>query len=234
MVIPWPLSSLKFIFYYALILIVIINLGCHTATSPPSASISYNVISNGLKKDWNHLGFRSGDRVPNITLYDQDGKQFDLSTELKLGQPVVLISGSYTCDVTRSNIPAIKRLSTKYGSKDHFFTVYLIEAHPTDVPGPYSPDRKIWIPANNIRDHVAATQPKTYQQRVDLSKKWKQEYDINLPVLVDNPDNLFWSGFGEAPNMAYVILPGNMVYYKQAWFNEHLLDEKLQALASYH
>ncbi|MEJ0083175.1 MAG: hypothetical protein WDM78_20010 [Puia sp.] len=128
----------------------------------------------------------------------------------------------------------MKRLSSKYGAKDRFFIVYLIEAHPTDVPGPYSADRKIWIPANNIRDHVAAAQPKTYQQRVDLSKKWKQEYDIKMPVLVDNPDNSFWSGFGEAPNMVYVILPGNMVYYKQAWFNEHLLEEKLQKLASYH
>jgi len=225
-------SQLKFFFRCALLFTVTTHIGCHTDEPSPSASISYNVISNGMKKDWNHLGFHSGDRIPNFTLYDQDGKKFELSSELKLGKPVVLISASYTCDVTRSNIPAIKRISSKNGTTDHFFIVYLIEAHPTDVPGPYSADRKIWISANNIRDHVAATQPKIYQQRVDISKKWKQVYDIHLPILLDNPDNFFWTNFGEAPNMVYVILPGNIVYYKQAWFNEHLLEEKLQALAS--
>ncbi len=100
MVTPGLSCYVTFLFRCTLLFIVSNEFGCNTAATSPSASISYNVISNGLKKDWNHLGFRSGDRVPNFTLYDQDGKQFDLSSELKLGEPVVLISGSYTCDVT--------------------------------------------------------------------------------------------------------------------------------------
>jgi hypothetical protein len=233
MVITGSSFPLKIIFHCAFLFTVIIGFGCHTATSP-SASISYNVFSKGLKKDWNQLGFRNGDRISSFTLYDQDGKQFDLSSVLKSGKPVVLISGSYTCDVTRNNLPAIKRLSSKYGTRDNFFMVYVIEPHPNDVPSPYSADKKIWISANNIRDHVAASQPKTYQQRVDNSKKWKQAYDINLPILIDNPNNEFWSNFGEAPNMVYVILPDYIIYYKQAWFNERQLDEKLQSLANIH
>jgi hypothetical protein len=231
MVIPRLSSQLRCLFHCALLFTVTINFDCSSPTPPPNANVSYNVVSNGLKKDWNQLGFRIGDHVPNITLFSQDGKQFDLSSELKLGKPVVLISGSYTCDVTRSNLPAIKSLSSKYEAKYNFFIVYVIEPHPIDVPSPYSADRKIWISANNIRDHIAANQPKTYQQRVDNSKKWKQSYNINLPILVDDPDNFFWSKFGEAPNMVYVIVPNNIVYYKQAWFNERLLDDKLQTLA---
>jgi hypothetical protein len=230
-------SRLTFLFRCALLFTVTIDFGCgSTSFEMPSSSdiISYNVFSDGINEHWSKLGFHRGDHVPNFTLYDQDDKKFSLSDQLKLGKPVVLISASYTCDVTRSNIPAIKLLSSKYGTKFRFFIVYVIEPHPMDVPSPYSGDRKIWIALDNIRDHVAASQPKIYQQRVDLSKKWKAEYDINLPILIDNSDNYFWSNFGEAPNMVYVISPNDTVYYKQAWFNKSALDGKLQALAGSH
>ncbi|HVZ96899.1 MAG TPA: redoxin family protein [Chitinophagaceae bacterium] len=232
-----PSSQLKFFYYSALLFSIPIIFGCSAskvAISSPSANISYNVTSGGISGNWGELGFQKGDRVPDFTLYDTDGKQFDLSSELKLRKPVVLITASYTCDVSRYNIPAIKSISSKYKNEFNFFMVYLIEPHPADAPSPYSADGKIWLATANIRDHVEANQPKTYQQRVDISKKWKQTYNINLPVLIDNPKNIFWSDFGEAPNMAYVILPNRTVYYKQPWFNQPLLDQELQALAGNH
>lgn len=67
--------------------------------------------------------------------------------------------------------------------------------------------KKIWIVPDNVRDSVEASQPLTYGQRVALALLWQHCYAIQVPILVDSPDNLFWKAFGQAPNMAYLIQP---------------------------
>ncbi|HEY9044610.1 MAG TPA: hypothetical protein VIN08_01880, partial [Ohtaekwangia sp.] len=80
---------------------------------------------------------------------------------------------------------------------------------------------------DNIRDSVEARQPRTYAERVALSQQWKKRYDIASTVLVDDPENFFWSNFGQAPNMAYIIEPDCTVYYKQSWFNNEKFEEQI-------
>lgn len=198
--------------------------------APSLSSRISEEISAGLLGNWEHLGIQKGQPVPNFTLYSEDGKPFNLSRELKRGKPLVLISGSYTCDVSRGNMDAIKAFQEKFGKDATFFMIYTIDAHPYDAPSPYSAERKVWIAKNNVRDKVKAAQPRMYSQRIDLARRWKKDNSISFPVLIDAPDNFFWKKFGQAPNMVYIISPGQQVFYKQAWFNRERLVQQLESL----
>jgi len=143
----------------------------------------------------------------------------------------MLINASYTCDFSRANIESFKAVGEKYKDKIETVIVYTIDAHPVDVPSPYSADSAVWIPPHNVRDSIAAPQPKTYGDRIDLSKKWTEKYDISFPVLVDNPDNDYWVEFGQAPNMCYIIDEKGIVEYRETWYNEKRLEEELVNLS---
>ncbi len=198
---------------------------------PPSASAPVTAdISAGILGNWEQLGIQKGQQVPDFTLFSEKGKPFNLSSELKKGRPIVLISGSYTCDVSRGNMDAIKKFHEQFGDQAVFFMVYTIDAHPFDTGSPYSPEGKVWIAKNNVRDKIKAAQPKTYKQRVELARKWMTENSITFPVLVDGPDNFYWKKFGQAPNMVYVITPSQEVFYKQAWFNKERLVKQMESL----
>lgn len=205
---------------------------CSKTSAPPSTAKISDEISAGLLGNWEQLGIQKDQNVPDFTLYSDKGKAFKLSSELKKGKPIVLISGSYTCDVSRGNMSAIKEFQKKFGKKASFFMIYTIDAHPADTPSPYSAERKVWIAKNNIRDNVKASQPKVYQQRVDLAQKWKTANSIEFPVLIDAPDNFYWKKFGQAPNMVYIISPEQTVFFKQAWFNKERLQKQFEDLES--
>lgn len=200
-----------------------------TSMPTPVARIS-PAVSTGLFGDWDKLGYQQGDIVADFVLYSEEGKQFRLSDELMKGKPVVLSGASYTCDISRRNFPAVRNLWKKYGEDLAFYVVYTTEAHPADVGSPYSPDGRVWIADANVRDKVEAEQPKTYKERVELSRIFKGRNYVPLEVLVDNPNNYFWNNFGQAPNMIYVILPDSRVYFKQTWFEEKELDRYLAEL----
>jgi hypothetical protein len=195
----------------------------------PSAQITKD-ISSGILGNWEQLGIQKGQPVPDFTLFSENGKVFNLSSELKKGQPIVLISGSYTCDVSRRNMETIKALYKQFEGQARFFMVYTIDAHPFDTSSPYSAEGKVWIARSNVRDNIKAAQPQTYKERVGLAHKWMTENSIAFPVLVDGPDNFYWKKFGQAPNMVYIITPSQDVYYKQAWFNQEKLAIQLESL----
>jgi cytochrome oxidase Cu insertion factor (SCO1/SenC/PrrC family) len=212
---------------------VIVLTSCSPKVAAPSSSARISEeISAGLLGNWEQLGIQKGQPVPDFTLHSEKGKTFSLKDELSKGKPVVLISGSYTCDVSRGNMEAIKNFQKEYGDKASFFMIYTIDAHPFDSPSPYSPERKVWIAKNNTRDNVKAAQPKVYEQRVELARKWLKENSIEFPVLIDAPDNFYWKKFGQAPNMVYIISPGQTVFFKQAWFNKERLAQQFEDLKS--
>jgi hypothetical protein len=216
---------------YAIILILTAACASQKTPPPPGTSRVDNPKSEALIAGWEKLGFMKGQHVPDFTLFSQDKKPFTLSEELKKRKPIVLISASYTCDVTRNNLEAILAMAKTYGNDATFFIVYTLEAHPSDVASPYSTDPKAWIAKDNIRDKVEARQPKTYAERQELANRWKTTYKIPMTVLVDGPDNFFWQNFGQAPNMVYIIAPNRTVFSKQAWFSKGSLDQELEKLA---
>lgn len=200
--------------------------------APLSSARISGAISAGVLGNWEQLGIQKDQPVPDFILFSEDGKPIQLTKELKKGKPIVLISGSYTCDVSRGNMNAIKDFQKEFGKDAIFFMVYTIDAHPYDTPSPYSPEGKIWVAKNNIRDNVKAAQPKTYKDRVELARRWQNENSIDFDVLIDGPDNFYWKKFGQAPNMVYIISADQKVFYKQAWFNKERLAQQLSLLRS--
>jgi hypothetical protein len=176
------------------------------------------------------LGFRPGNQIPDFILYSSKGKLFRLYKELSKGKPIVIVNGSYTCDFSRANLPSIKTIAQRHHSKVNVVMVYTIDAHPNDTLSPYATNNSEWIPPSNIRDNISAAQPKTYADRVALSNAWIKENQISIPVLIDGPNNEYWTAFGQAPNMCYIIDPNGVVTYRQTWYNEKELDEKIQNL----
>ena len=197
-------------------------------TIPSDGAKTTLPISQGAEGAWEMLGYHQGDTVPDITLYSGEGQPFHLYAELHKGKPVMIINGSYTCDISRGNLPSINALSERVGKNIEVVMVYTIDAHPNDMMSPYSPDSDIWIPPNNIRDSISAQQPKTYGERVELSKAWIKENQIHVPVVIDKPDNEYWMEFGQAPNMCYIIDADGVVEYRQTWFDEKKLEEKIK------
>ena len=200
---------------------------CNVPPVPLSETPTKFSHSDGIDGSWDSLGYQPGEHVPNFILYSAEGEPFRLDHELEKGKPIVLINGSYTCDVSRANLPAITSITEKYKDSLNFFIIYTIDPHPADTVSPYSYDEK-WEAPDNIRDSVYADQPRTYGERVALSKQWSEEYNIPAPVLIDSPDNIYWHYFGQAPNMAYIIDTDGIVYYKQAWFREEELEEQIR------
>jgi hypothetical protein len=190
-------------------------------------------VSEGINtgyEDFRNLGYQKGDKIPDFNLFTPDGLEFSVNKALSTGKPLVLISGSYTCDISRSNIPDANMLGAKYNQKINIYHVYTVDAHPFDKFCPYSPNQKMEIPAANIRDNIQANQPKTYGERRVLAKKWQEENAIAIPVLVDKPTNDYWMKFGQAPNTAYLITPAGEVFYKQVWFKYQDFDQAIKNL----
>ena len=205
-----------------------------SSSGPPQDADKLSLpFSEGIQdnnKRFETLGFQKGQKVSDFKLYSADGSSFVLSEALKKGKPIMLVSGSYTCDVARYNLANIQKLKQQYGDKLEILLVYTREAHPSDMPSPYSPKQEIWIPRLNLKDKVKANQPKTYGENKLLAVKWAQEYNIEVPVLIDTPDNKFWLQFGQAPNSAYLIEPQGSVYFKQSWFAMEELEKAISQL----
>ena len=218
----------------AFILLIGVNRQSHSQSvnkKPPKDSKKISLpTSQGIYGTWDYLGFSRGERLSNFTMHTEEGKPFRLYKELKKGKPLVFINASYTCDISRYNLGAIKSLWRQYGKAITFVMVYTIEAHPADAASPYSALDKVWLAENNLRDGIEAPQPKFYKERVELANVWKEAFNINIVVLVDTPRNMFWMNFGQAPNMVYIINPDKTVYYRQTWFDEQKLEKNIQLL----
>jgi hypothetical protein len=213
------------------VMLLLVLTSCDNQNARPDADTKITMhASQGTGGVWEMLGFHPGNQVPDFTLYATDGKPFQLYHELTKRKPTVLINASHTCDFSRANLPSIKSIMERYAHRANMVMVYTIDAHPSDTLSPYAEDERTWIPPNNKRDNISTPQPRTYGERVDLSRDWKEENAIPVRVLVDGPDNKFWNTFGQAPNMCYIISDSGKVEYRQTWFNGKELEQELERL----
>lgn len=214
------------------LLLILLLFSCENSKSIPSENariaLRSSVAAGGA---WDLLGFHTGEKVPDFMLYSSDGEPFDLYEELGKGKPIVLVNGSYTCDFSRTNLPSIVNTAQKHNAEVEVVMVYTIDAHPSDTLSPYAVDDREWVPPNNIRDNISAPQPRTYGERVMLANQWIEESEIPVPVLIDGPDNEYWTKFGQAPNMCYIISPDGTVAFRETWYNDAELNEAIQHLS---
>ncbi|MDP3442091.1 MAG: hypothetical protein Q8T08_04450 [Ignavibacteria bacterium] len=184
-------------------------------------------VSDGVMNnmDFSPLGFQNGQKPENIELHDLKGKTFHLKPSKN--RPLLLITGSYTCDVTRGNLPAINAMYEKYKDVADIYLVNTQEAHPQSSQSPYSAEPEPWHALDNITAGISAEQPRTLEERKELAERWISEQGISTPVLLDGPNNEFWTQAGQAPNMSILISGEGEVVLKQDWFEEKALEEAL-------
>lgn len=189
------------------------------------AMVDYNYMLR-----WEVLLKPAGEVAPNFTIRHLSGKEFNLYKELEKGDPILLINGSYTCDISREQMDDISDLSRKYKRKLRVYLIHTVEAHPADMASPYSISSDVWISNFNLRDDVAAEQPKTYRDRRILTQKWKNSTKIAPKILVDDPDNEFWNLYGQSPNMAFLIGTDSTISSSQILFDRGPMEDDIGRL----
>lgn len=193
-------------------------------------SKSAAMVDHNYMMRWDILVKQPGEKAPDFTIRHTNGKTFNLYQELDKGKPILLVNGSYTCDISRDHIQEVTELARKYKKKVSVYVVHTVEAHPSDSPSPYSIEDKIWPSNLNVKAGIAAKQPKTYLERRQLSQKWRISQNIRSKVLVDDADNTFWIKYGQAPNMAFVISPDGIISASQVFFEKKEMESSIGEL----
>ncbi len=169
-------------------------------------------------------GVGVGEEAPDFSLQDLKGRFVHLAQFREIS-PLVLVTGSYSCPVYRSHLPALERLYERYQDRVAFYVLYTIEAHPKGSPSPYTGGE--WITAQNQRERLFVDQPANYKARARLASRCQAALDSHIPVLVDGMDDAVWQAYGSAPNAAYLIDSAGIVQARQDWLEPALLERKI-------
>ncbi len=207
------------------ILLVLAAVSCSNPAGKAIRPATSDAILNNF--NFNEIGLKKGDHLPDVELWTKGG-QSKISTGLTRDKnATVFITGSYTCDVTRSQLSTIDSMSELFKDHFNFYLINTVEAHPVNSASPYSVEPQPWLAEENLKAGIEADQPQTMRDRMELADKWVEEQQIQTPVLLDGPDNQFWTEAGQAPNMVLVVSPEGEVLHKQPWFNAEDLGDFL-------
>ncbi|MCG3166733.1 MAG: hypothetical protein POELPBGB_02514 [Bacteroidia bacterium] len=168
---------------------------------------------------FNFSGYKINDTINNIVLQSPNGENIDISSMLNQNKPLLIVSGSYTCDKFRNSIDLINNLVLQYSNYINIYLVYTIEAHPKPPEiCPYT--GSVFVPEQNIYENIFYPQHHTYEDRKKMVDTLLAERNVLFPVLLDDPCNTWWNHFGPAANNAYLIKPNGTVFYKEGWVGE--------------
>ena len=103
-------------------------------------------------------------------------------------------------------MPALNKLYREYRDRAEFFVVYIQEAHPIDA----------WQLDINLKDDVLVATTKTADERDDVAGICLTKLGIELPAVVDEPDNRVERAYTGWPDRLYVIDRQGRVAYKSA------------------
>ena len=103
-------------------------------------------------------------------------------------------------------MPALNKLYQEYRNRAAFYIVYIQEAHPIDA----------WQLHDNIEDDVLVASTKTREDRVSVAGMCVRDLGIELPALVDEPDNRVERAYTGWPDRLYVVDRDGRVAYKSA------------------
>ena len=73
--------------------------------------------------------------------------------------------------------------------------VYIKEAHPEDG----------WVVSMNRDEDILIEDPKTKEDRISAAKSCAINFEIEVPVVVDEMDNKVTSAYGALPDRLYLI-----------------------------
>jgi type I thyroxine 5'-deiodinase len=103
-------------------------------------------------------------------------------------------------------VPALNKLYREYRDRVAFYVVYIQEAHPIDA----------WQTESNVKDDVLIATTKTADERDQVAGLCLTKLGIELPALVDEPDNRVERAYTGWPDRLYVIDRDGRVALKSA------------------
>jgi hypothetical protein len=151
-------------------------------------------------------GLPPGCLAPDFVLPSTDGSSLQLSA--LHGQPVFLHFVSYTCPVTRGGVEAMRELHQVYGEQVRFVEVLIRQAHPGERHGAYH----------------------SYEQKLRDACDYRQEEDIQWPVLIDDLACTVQRAFGGLAAAAYLIDSRGLVAFCGTWGQSPVLRQALDEL----
>ena len=102
-----------------------------------------------------------GEQMPELILHDVEGKHQQLSRCWEK-QPALLVTMSLSCGRTRRHARDLRRLSRRFKRDINTVMIYVVEAHPIDMPSPYTDG--IWLTPLNEIAGIHCTQPRTLEE----------------------------------------------------------------------
>jgi type I thyroxine 5'-deiodinase len=103
-------------------------------------------------------------------------------------------------------VPALNKLYRDYRDRVAFHVVYIQEAHPIDA----------WQDDDNLKDDVLVKSTTTEEERAEIAGICLAKLSIELPALVDDPDNRVERAYTAWPDRLYVIDRDGRIAYKSA------------------
>lgn len=103
-------------------------------------------------------------------------------------------------------MPALNALYRQYRDRAAFYVVYIQEAHPIDA----------WQVSDNLEDDVLVASPTTAEERMTVAGVCLTKLGIELPALVDGPDDAVERAYTGWPDRLYVIDREGRVAHKSA------------------
>jgi hypothetical protein len=103
-------------------------------------------------------------------------------------------------------VPALNKLYQQYRNRAAFYIVYIQEAHPIDA----------WQVDDNLEDDVLVASTMTMDDRLKAAGMCIRNLGIELPALIDEPDNRAERAYTGWPDRLYVIDREGRIDYKSA------------------
>lgn len=103
-------------------------------------------------------------------------------------------------------MPELNRLYREFQNRVQFYVVYIEEAHPIDA----------WQVSSNVDDDVLVATTKSADERYAVAGLCVTKLGIELPALVDEPDNRVERAYTGWPDRLYVIDRDGRIAFKSA------------------
>jgi type I thyroxine 5'-deiodinase len=103
-------------------------------------------------------------------------------------------------------VPALNDLYKKYKDRAEFYIVYIQEAHPVDA----------WQMDVNVKDGALLATTKTLDDRTKAADTCVIKLGLDLPALVDKPDDAVERAYTGWPDRLYVLDTNGKIAFKSA------------------
>ena len=148
-----------------------------------------------------------GDSLPAYDLPTLNGGSIQIGGRRE--RPLLLVTGSITCPMTASALPAIDALYAEFGNRVDFVLLNVREAH----PGAHFP------------------QPPTDEQKLSHARFLRERYHLPFTVAVDTPDGDLHQRLDGKPNAAFLLDTTGEIAFRSHWARDHrLIHDALQSV----